>query len=103
MRLVPVLVLLPLLLAGCADHIPLKTGFDTSALKPVAEIPPEFAEFNNYDPGVNRLVADQLCAQPHIRLAEKNLPAEPGELVADHWRCWPYVTRFHAATGIPAP
>jgi hypothetical protein len=103
MRLALAVALLSLLLAGCADQIPLKSGFGTTGLEPVGSIPPEFAEFNNYDPGVGALIADQLCAEPDILLEAKNLPGEPGELLADHWRCRPYVTAVHVATGIPAP
>jgi hypothetical protein len=84
-------VLVAVLLAGCADDIQVKDGFGTSALKPVGDIPPEFAEFNNYDPSVNALLADQICARPYIHFDEKNLPAQPGELSAWRGRCKPYV------------
>ena len=50
------------LCGGCTPYIPVKDDFGTSALKPTGNIPPEFAEFNNYDPRVNALMADQICA-----------------------------------------
>ena len=52
---------------------------------------PEFAEFNNYDPEVNPLLADQVCATPYIALQERSLRASPGELIAETGRCRPYL------------
>jgi hypothetical protein len=87
--------LLSLLLAnlagGCTPYIPVQDAFTTSALKPTGNIPPEFAEFNNYDPAVNALLADQVCARPYIPLQEKSLRGAPGELIAETGRCRPYV------------
>src|SRR6266850_7600358 len=54
------------LCGGCTPYIPVKDDFGTSALKPTGNIPPEFAEFNNYEPGVNALLADQICATVYI-------------------------------------
>ena len=48
------LALTCLLIAGCTPYIPVKDEFSTSALKPTGTIPPEFAEFNNYDPRSTR-------------------------------------------------
>ena len=59
-------VLLANLAGGCIPYIPVEDAFTTSALKPTGNIPPEFAEFNNYDPEVNTLLADQLCATPYV-------------------------------------
>src|SRR4051794_4798782 len=56
---------LPGVLPGCTPFIPMKDDFGTSALAPVGDIPPEFAEFNAYNPGVNPLLAYQLCATPY--------------------------------------
>lgn len=103
MRFAIVIAVVPFLLAGCADRIPLKTGFATTALTPSGDIPPEFAAFNNYDPGVGAVVAGQLCAGPDRLAEQKDLPAVPGKLVYDDWRCPRYVTVIHAATGLPAP
>ena len=75
---------------GCTPYIPVKDNFGTSALKPTGNIPPDFAEFNSYDPEVNALLANQICATPYIRLADKSLRAAPGELIASKGRCRPY-------------
>ena len=88
-------VLLANLAGGCTPYIPVEDAFTTSALKPTGNIPPEFAEFNNYDPEVNGLLADQVCATPHIPLQEKSLRAAPGELIAETGRCRPYVVSIH--------
>jgi hypothetical protein len=79
---------------GCTPYIPVKDSFGTSALKPTGNIPPEFADFNSYDPGANALLAYQICATPYIPLAEKSLRASPGELIAADGRCRPYEVRF---------
>jgi hypothetical protein len=88
-------VLLINLAAGCTPYIPVEDAFGTSALKPTGNIPPEFAEFNNYDPDVNALLADQVCATPNITLQEKSLRAAPGELIAAKERCQPYAVNIH--------
>jgi hypothetical protein len=76
--------------SGCTPFIPVKADFGTSALAPTGNIPPEFSEFNQYDPGVNALLADQICAMPYVTLADKSLRASPGELIAGQVRCRPY-------------
>jgi hypothetical protein len=78
------------LCGGCTPFIPVKDDFGTSALKPTGNIPPEFAEFNNYDPGVNALMADQICATEYVALDDKSLRASPGELIAAEGRCRRY-------------
>ena len=83
-----------ILIASCTPYIPIKDAFGTSALKPTGNIPPEFAEFNNFDPQVNAVVADQVCATPYLLLTEKSLRASPGEIVAWSGRCEPYEIRF---------
>jgi hypothetical protein len=83
-------VLLANLFAGCTPYIPVKDAFGTSALKPTGNIPPEFAQFNNYDPGVNALLAQQSCATPYILLSDRSLRASPGELISESGRCQPY-------------
>ena len=103
MRLAIVLALAPLLLAGCADRIPQKTGFGVTALKPNGDIPPEFGDFNNYDPSVDALLAHQICARPYVLLEERNLPGQPGELVADHGRCQPYTITVNNLDAIVDP
>jgi hypothetical protein len=84
-------VLLGNLAGGCTPYIPVEATFTTSALKPTGNIPPEFVEFNNYDPGVNTLLAAQICATPYIPIYEQSLRASPGELMAETGRCRPYL------------
>jgi hypothetical protein len=88
------LLLLSALVAGCTPYIPVKPGFGTSALTPVGDIPPEFAEFNNFDPTVNRLLAGQVCAMPYQLYEEKAIEAVPGRLVQAYGRCRNHVPLF---------
>jgi hypothetical protein len=83
-------VLLTNLPSGCTPYIPVKDAFGTSGLRPSGNIPPEFAEFNNYDPSVSTLLAQQSCATPYILLSYKSLRAAPGELIAASGRCQRY-------------
>jgi hypothetical protein len=83
-------LLLVSIFPGCTPYIPVEDAFGTSALNPTGNIPPEFAEFNNYDPSVNALLAEQSCATPYILLADKSLRGAPGELIAASGRCQPY-------------
>jgi hypothetical protein len=57
-------------------------------------LPPEFVEFNVYDPAVNRLLADQLCATPYQPLEEKSLGAATGRLVQARGRCQTHIPLF---------
>jgi hypothetical protein len=82
------------LLGGCTPFIPIRDAFTTSALNPTGNIPPEFLEFNSYDPRVNGIVADQICATPYSLLTEKSLRATPGEILAWRGRCEPYEIRL---------
>ena len=61
-----------------------------SALRPAGTIPPEFADFNRYDPRLNSLFADQICATPYELQVLKALDAAPGEIVAAQGRCSTY-------------
>jgi hypothetical protein len=94
MRLFFVLALPAALLCGCTPFIPIKDAFGTSGLKPTGNVPPEFAEFNNFDPQVNAALAEQVCATPYILLTEKSLRSAPGEIVAWNGRCEPYEIRL---------
>ena len=87
MRVLPVVLLLSALVAGCAPYIPVRDDFGTSAAVPVGDIPPEFAEFNAYDPGINPLLADQMCATPYQPMEDKFLAASPGRIVQERGRC----------------
>jgi len=91
------------LAAGCTPYIPVEDAFTISALRPTGNIPPEFAEFNNYDPEVNSLLADQVCATPYIALQEKSLRAAPGELIAETGRCRRYVAPVYTVREVIAP
>lgn len=89
MRLSLALVVLSLVV-GCTPHIPVRSDFGTSALAPAGETPPEFADFNNYNPGVNALLASQICATGYEPVAQKTLGAAPGTLVEARVRCRPH-------------
>ncbi len=94
MRLYFLVALAPTLLGGCTPFIPVKDAFGTSAVRATGNIPPEFLEFNNYDPQANVVLADQMCATPFTLNTEKSLRATPGELVAWSGRCEPYEIRL---------
>lgn len=79
---------------GCTPVIPVKDDFGTSALAPAPDIPPEFAEFNVFDPAVNDLLADQVCATTYQPLEAKTLGASSGKLVDALGRCRPHVPIF---------
>jgi hypothetical protein len=90
MRILCLDVLLCLIAAGCTPYIPIKDEFGVSALSPAGEIPPEFAAFNRYDPRINPLLVDQMCATPYQVEAVKALDAAPGEILAAQARCETY-------------
>jgi hypothetical protein len=92
MRTLPAFALTCLLIAGCTPYIPVRDEFSTSALKPTGTIPPEFAEFNSYDPQVNPLLADQICATPYELQVLKSAEAAPGEIADATGRCQTYAT-----------
>ena len=98
MRVVLLLAVLSSLIAACTPYIPVKDDFGTSALAPPADpraaSPPEIAEFNAFDPAVNRLVADQLCATPYQPLEERSLGAASGRLAMVRGRCQTHVPLF---------
>ena len=94
MRLFLILARPSAVLGGCTPFIPIRDAFGTSALKPTGNIPPEFLEFNNYDPHANTVIADQTCATPYILRTEKSLRASPGEIVGWSGRCEPYEIRL---------
>jgi len=83
--------LLSVALIGCTPAIPAKDSFGTSALVSTGNLPAEFAEFNAYDPGVNQLLADQLCATPAMPLETKTIDAAPGRIVRNGARCRTHV------------
>ena len=94
MRALSAIVLFPAMMAACTPYIPVKDDFGTSALAPAGEIPPEFAEFNLFNPAVNRLLAEQICATPYQPMEEKILGASTGRLVQARGRCQTHVPLF---------
>jgi hypothetical protein len=87
MRVLFALLIVSPLMAGCTPYIPVKDDFGTSALAPAGATPPEFAEFNVYDPAVNVLLAGQYCATPYQPLEEQTLGASSGRLIRATGRC----------------
>jgi hypothetical protein len=85
------LVIVSSLMAGCTPYIPVKDDFGTSALVPAGNIPPEFVEFNAYDPAINGLLADQICATPYQPLGAQNRGAAGGRLVQADGRCQTHI------------
>jgi hypothetical protein len=87
MHVFPIALLLAAFVAGCAPFIPVRDDFGTSAAVPAGDIPPEFAEFNAYDPAINPLLADQTCATPYQPQEQKYLAAAGGRIVQARGRC----------------
>lgn len=103
MRTWLILALIVLPAAGCTPYIPIKDVFGASGQSPVGRIPPEFAEFNNYDPQVALLLVNQICATPYELQVEKSLAAAPGQIVAAHGRCRTYETPLARLAGQTGP
>jgi hypothetical protein len=103
MRQVFALVSLFVLLGGCVPEIPVRPEFGVSALNPVGNIPPEFAAFNNYEPGTNRLLANQICATPYILEVEHTARAVPGEIIGATGRCETYALQLADPNAPAAP
>src|SRR5437588_11292843 len=82
--LVRVVWLVLLVWAGvtaCTPFIPVKDDFGTSATAPAGDVPPGFAEFNAYNPGINPLLADQMCDTTYEPNQENNVAAFGGRIV----------------------
>ncbi|HEX3863461.1 MAG TPA: hypothetical protein VHY35_17395 [Stellaceae bacterium] len=94
MRALLALLLLAPLLPGCSPYIAMKDDFGTSALVASGDVPPEFTEFNAYDPAVNNLVSNQICATSYEPLEERGVGAVPGQLVQARGRCRQHVPLF---------
>lgn len=90
MRSFLVLLLLAPLAAGCTPYIPERLDFGTSALAPKGDTPPEYAGFNNYDPGVNAVMARQICATSYEPGTVITADAAPGQLVTARGTCAPH-------------
>lgn len=90
MKISATLLLLGLLAAGCTPEIPVKDEFGVSALRAIGTIPPEFVEFNRYDPRLNGLLSDQICATRYQPETIKSLEAAPGDILEAQGRCATY-------------
>jgi hypothetical protein len=91
MRIAIALAVLPVLIAGCTPNIPNRPDFGTSALAPSGDTPPEYVQFNSYNPATGPLVADQLCATPYTADKQKSIEAVPGEIITGRGSCEPHV------------
>jgi len=78
------------LVVGCTPYIPERLDFGTTAALPSGNIPPEYARFNAYDPGVNPLLAEQICATEYQPRAATSTDASPGQLVTATGTCAPH-------------
>jgi len=90
MRSLLALILVAPLAAGCTPYIPERLDFGTSALAPQGDIPPEYAGFNNYDPGVNAVMANQICATSYQPSQLTTADAAPGQMVKATGTCAPH-------------
>jgi hypothetical protein len=90
MRSLFALILVVPLAAGCTPYIPERLDFGTSALAPKGDIPPEYAGFNNYDPSVNAVLANQICATSYQPRQAATTDAAPGQLVTATGNCAPH-------------
>jgi hypothetical protein len=90
MRLLSGLVLVVPLVTSCTPYLPMKTDFGTTAALPTGTIPPEYAKFNAYDPKVNALLANQICATPYQPTQVTTNDASPGQLVTATGTCAPH-------------
>jgi hypothetical protein len=91
MRPTLALVFVAPLIASCTPYIPVRDDFATSAAAAKGDIPPEFAAFNAYDPAVNGLLTDQICATPYQPRDVAVATASPGEIVTTQGRCATHV------------
>lgn len=94
MRAASVLAVLCLFAAGCTPNIPVKPEFGVSALQSSGDTPPEFLAFNRYDPRVNPVLAEQMCATPTTTEVVKALEAVPGQILSAQTRCERYQPWF---------
>jgi hypothetical protein len=90
MRSLIALVLATLLVAGCTPYIAERLDFGTTSAVPKGNIPPEYAAFNNYDPAVDLVLANQICATTYHPGAVSTSDANPGQLVYATGACAPH-------------
>jgi hypothetical protein len=101
MRIALALVVLPILFAGCSPNIPTKPDFGTSALVPSGDTPPEFAQFNAYDPATGPMVAQLMCATPYTAVEQKSVDAAPGEIITGRGSCQAHVPFIGEGNPLP--
>ena len=94
-----ILVFFGLLAAGCTPDIPYAPEFGVAAFKATEPIPPEYVAFNRYDPRVDPLLAEQMCATPYLVEVIKALDAVPGEIESMQAYCRSYQPWFAALIG----
>lgn len=99
MRIFSALIVLGLGASACTPNIPVVPEFGVSALKATGGIPPEFAAFNRYDPRVNPLLVEQMCATMDEQEVVKALEAVPGEIPAAQAKCLRYQPFFARVLG----
>jgi hypothetical protein len=90
MRLPLAIVLIASLATGCTPYIPERLDFGTSALAPKGDIPPEYAAFNSYDPSVNEVLGNQICATGYQPRAVTTADASPGQMITATGTCAPH-------------
>jgi hypothetical protein len=90
MRSLIFLVIAAPLVTGCTPYIAERLDFGTSAAVPKGDIPPEYAGFNNYDPAVNPVLAQQICATSYQPRTVATNDASPGQLVTARGTCAPH-------------
>ena len=90
MRSLFALIVVAPLAASCSPYIPERLDFGTSALAPKGNIPPEYVGFNNYDPGVNDVMASQICATSYQPRTVATADASPGQMVTATGTCAPH-------------
>ena len=80
--------------AACTPFIPVKDDFGVSATVPAGDIPPDYAEFNVYNPAVASLLSDQICATPYQPFEDKTVAASGGRILQAQGRCATHVPFF---------
>lgn len=75
------------LVAGCTPYIAEKLDFGTTAAVPKGNIPPEYAKFNAYDPNVNPVMANQICATRYEPSSVTTTDSSPGQFATAYGTC----------------
>jgi hypothetical protein len=86
-RVVSLALLVAAGVVGCTPFIPVKDDFGVSATLPAGDIPPDYADFNVYNPAIATLLADQMCATPYVPFEDKYLAGSGGRILQAKGRC----------------